>query len=187
VVHPNVGAGAGAGVGAGQDGRWRAGTPGRLHVLSCPPPLCPHVEFAAAAVLATPVSLVWTAQPEVAGALQAVLDFSAPTGTVGMLAARLRRLGAVRFDAVEGPAAGVDAERYSFDPDLGLHHAGVAANGDVVVAEGPLRALLAATVGEPGALAHGLERLLGVAWDAALEPLRAGGEGAPVSWLRRTG
>ncbi len=159
----------------------------RLHVLSCPPAMCPHVEFAVAAVLETPVSLTWTAQPALPGLLQAVLEVAAAPGTAGALATRLRRLGPVRFEVVEGPAPGVDAERYSGDPDLGLHRAALAANGDVVVSEGQLRSLLAAAAGEATVLVHGLERLLGTAWDGALEPLRVGGEGAPVSWLRRTG
>lgn len=174
-------------VGSGRDGL----VPGRLHVLSCPPPLCPHVEFGAAAVLGTPVSLAWSPQPGLPGLLQATLDWAAASGTAAALAGRLRGLGPVRFDVVEGPVAGADAERYCYDPDLGLHHAALAANGDVVVGEGPLRALLAVSrTGCPGApekLAQGLERLLGQPWDEVLDPLRAGGEGAPVTWLRRTG
>lgn len=161
--------------------------PGRVHVLSCPPALCPHAEFAVAGALGVPVSLQWSVQAAAQGCLQAMLEWRAPSGTAGGLAARLRRLGPVRFDVVEGPLAGADAERYSFDPDLGLHRAALAANGDVVVGEGPLRSLLDAARAEPGALVQGLERLLGSAWDSALEPLRVGGEGAAVSWLRRTG
>lgn len=160
---------------------------GRLHVLSCPPALCPHVEFAAAAALGVPVSARWSAQPALPGALQALLDWSGPGGTAGALASGLRRLRLLRFDVVESATSTSDAERYSWDPDLGLHHALLAASGETVLAEGPLRALLVATAGEPAALAYGLDRLLGGAWDAALEPLRVGAEGAPVSWLRRVG
>jgi len=165
--------------------------PGRLVVLSCPPALCPHVEFAVAGALGCPVSLTWTGQPALPGALQAALEVAVPPGTAAVLVARLRRLGPVRFEVVEGPSGGTDAERYAYDPDLGLHRAPLAANGDVVVGEGPLRALLAGALGDGDradlSLAVGLERLLGVAWDAALDPLRAGGDGAPVSWLRATG
>jgi hypothetical protein len=160
--------------------------PGVLAVLACPPPLCPHVEFAAGAVLGEPVSLSWTAQVARPGTLLAALEWRAGPGTAGQLAARLRRLGPVAFEVTEGPSCGCDAERYSYTATLGLHRAAIAANGDVVVAEGPLRDLLARTA-EPTALAHGLERLLGSAWDEELEPLRRGGHGAPVTWLRRTG
>lgn len=159
---------------------------GRLHVLACPPALCPHAEFAAAAVLGMPVSLSWTAQPALPGSLQAVLDWAGAPGTGGVLASALRRLRLARFEVLEQASAHTDAERHSWDPDLGMHRSALSAAGETVVAEGPLRALLAAS-SEPGELAHGLDRLLGTAWDEALEPLRVGGEGAPVSWLRRAG
>ena len=161
--------------------------PGRLVVLSCPPAICPHAEFAVAAALACPVSLVWADQPALPGTLQATLAFAAAPGTAALLAAGLRRLGPLRFEVVEGPGGtDGDAERYSYDADLGLHRTALSASGEVVVREGQLAALLASARGEHE-LAQGLRRLLGTAWDEALEPLRIGGEGAPVSWLRRTG
>jgi hypothetical protein len=151
--------------------------------------LCPHLEFALAAELEHPVTLRWSAQPADPGALTAAVDLTGPTGLAGRLAGRLRALGPVRFDICEGPTSAAEAERYSYTPDLGLFRASLAANGDVVVAEGQLRALLAASHDAGGAarLVHGLERALGTAWDEELEPLRQGGSGAPISWLRRTG
>lgn len=172
--------------------------PARLVVLSCPPALCPHVEFAVASVLGAPVALRWTAQPALPGTLTAAADVAGAPGLASRLAGRLRALGPVRFEvadeAVPGcPATGraSDPERYSYTPDLGLFQTSLSASGDVMVGEGPLRALLEASSDRPGGggaeLAHGLQRLLGTAWDAELEPLRHGGAGAPVSWLRRTG
>lgn len=160
--------------------------PGKLAVLACPPPLCPHLEFAVSGTLSAPVSLTWTAQPGRPGFLFAALEWRASPGTAGRLAAALRRLGQVTFEAVEGPSPGCDAERYSFTPELGLHRAAIAANGDVVVGEAELRALLERGEGRE-TLARGLHRLLGTAWDDVLEPLRRGAHGAPVTWLRRTG
>jgi hypothetical protein len=162
----------------------------RLSVLACPAPLCPHLEFAVSAVLSTPVALRWVDQPGLRGALTATAELRGAPGLGGRLAARLRTLGPVRFEVLEDACAGVDAERHSFTPDLGLFRTALSANGDVVVTEGRLRELLDRShrAGEGGAtLAHGLERLLGTAWDEELEPLRRGGDGAPVSWLRRTG
>lgn len=166
---------------------------GRLVVLSCPPALCPHLEFAVSGVLEAPITLRWTEQPALPGTLTAAADLAGPPGTAGRLAARLRGLGPVRFEVNESPPpgiAGADPERYSYTPDLGLYRASLAANGDVAVSEGPLRALLRDShdrAGDAATLAHGLERLLGTAWDEELEPLRRGGAGAPISWLRRTG
>ena len=39
----------------------------------------------------------------------------------------------------------------------------------------------------PEALAHALEKALGTAWDAELEPYRHAGDGAPVTLLTRVG
>ncbi len=162
------------------------GIPGMLAVLACPPPLCPHLEFAVSAVLSSPVSLTWTEQPSSPGSFHAALQWRAPCGTAGRLAGQLRRLGPVSFDVVEGPSPGCDSERYSHTPELGLHRASIAANGDVVVGEAALRALIDRGEGRE-TLARGLHRLLGTAWDDVLEPLRQGAHGAPVTWLRRTG
>jgi hypothetical protein len=162
----------------------------RLSVLACPPALCPHLEFAVSAVMATPVSLRWVDQPARPGTLTATVELRGAPGLAGRLAARLQTLGPVFVELVEDASADADPERYSYTPDLGLFRASLAANGDVVVAEGRLRALLEASHrgGDVGTtLAHGVERLLGTAWDEELEPLRRGGDGAPVSWLRRTG
>jgi hypothetical protein len=56
-------------------------------------------------------------------------------------------------------------------------------NGDVLVGEDRLRALLATATGPQ--LAAGLDALLGSAWDDELEPYREAGEGAPVTWLHQ--
>jgi hypothetical protein len=58
----------------------------------------------------------------------------------------------------------------------------MSANGDIVVGEMRLRALMAA--GADTLLAE-LDSVLGTAWDQALEAYRDGGEGAEVSWLSR--
>jgi uncharacterized protein DUF3145 len=60
----------------------------------------------------------------------------------------------------------------------------VSANGDVVIGEERLRGLLArARTAED--YEHGITDLLGVAWDAELEPYRLGGDGAPVTLLHQ--
>ena len=160
--------------------------PGMLSVLACPPPLCPHLEFAVSSALSAPVSLTWSRQPGRPGFVYAGLEWRSGPGTSGQLASRLRRLGHVVFEAVEGPSPGCDAERYTYTPELGLHRASIAANGDVVVGEAALRALLERGAGRD-TLARGLHRLLGTEWDEAVEPLRRGAHGAPVTWLRQTG
>ena len=63
--------------------------------------------------------------------------------------------------------------------------AGTSANGDVVVGEDRLRALLAEV---PGSQLPGrVHDLLGSAWDDALEPFRLAGDSAPITWLHQVG
>ncbi len=133
-----------------------------------------------------PAPLEWSAQPARPGMAYAALEWRAPAGTAGRLASRLRGLGSLAFEVVEGPAAGCDASRYSYTPELGLFHGSVNAAGDLVIGEEEIRALLARTTGRVQ-LARGLGELLGEDWDDALEALRQGGDGAPVTWLKRTG
>lgn len=58
----------------------------------------------------------------------------------------------------------------------------MSANGDVVVGEMRLRALMASGA---DTLTAELDSVLGTAWDEALEAYRDGGAGAEVSWLSR--
>lgn len=157
---------------------------GVLYVHSCPPALCPHVEWAAAAELGVRVSLSWTAQPAEPGLLRAETGWHGRPGTAARLTSALRRWPMLRFEISEDPSPGCDGERFSVTPSLGLFRTTTSANGDALVSEDRLRALLAGTA-ENALLAHGLDRLLGGDWDSELEPFRQAGEGAPVTWLHQ--
>jgi len=76
----------------------------------------------------------------------------------------------------------VDGHRWCHTPQLGLWSGAMSANGDVMVGEMRLRALMASGA---DVLAAELDSVLGTAWDDALEPYRDGGDGAEVSWLSR--
>ena len=56
-------------------------TSGVLYVHSCPPALCPHVEWAVAAELGVRVRLDWTAQPAAPGALRTEVGWRGRPGT----------------------------------------------------------------------------------------------------------
>lgn len=158
-------------------------TGGVLYVHSCPPALCPHVEWAVAAELGVRVSLPWSAQPASPGLLRAESGWRGRPGTAGRLAAALRGWTVLRYEVTEEASPGLDGERYAVTPTLGVFRATMSANGDVLVGEDRLRALLATATGPQ--LAQGLDGLLGSAWDAELEPFREAGEGAPVTWLHQ--
>ncbi len=156
---------------------------GVLYVHSSPAALCPHVEWAVASELGARVSLTWTAQPAEPGMLRAESSWRGRPGTAGRIAAVLKSWSLLRYEVTENPSAGVDGERYSITPTLGVYRTTVAANGDIVIGEDRLRALLATAQGPQ--LAHGIDSLLGSAWDDELEPFREAGEGAAVTWLHQ--
>jgi hypothetical protein len=155
-----------------------------VSVLACPPALCPHVEFALAAQVHTPVSMEWSAQTARPGTLTATIDGKLPEGSAAGITARLRALDPIWFEVVEGPQP--RGERFSYTPDLGVYRADLNAIGDIMVSEMRLRDLVDRVAAGP-ALVEGIGRLLGQAWDEELEPLRRGTDGMAVSLLRRTG
>jgi hypothetical protein len=156
---------------------------GVLFVHSCPPALCPHVEWAVASELGTRVSLQWTAQPAEPSSLRAECAWRGRPGTAGRLAAALRGWSMLRYEVTEEASAGHDGERYAVTPSLGAFRSTISANGDLVVGEDRLRHLLATAQGPQ--LAHGIDALLGSAWDDELEPYRLAGDGAPVTFLHQ--
>ena len=160
-------------------------TRGVVFVHSSPTAVCPHVEWAMPGVLGSKVSLQWTPQSASPGQLRAEVAWKGASGSGGALAGALRAWPMLRFEVTEEPSHGVDGERFCHAPSLGLWRGRTSANGDIVVGEDQLRALLLDT---PAAQVAGrLQNLLGSAWDEALEPFRLAGDGAPVTWLHQVG
>ena len=92
----------------------------------------------------------------------------------------------IRFEVTEEPGPGVDGERFMHVPGHGLFHGVMGASGDIQIGEDRLRSIMA-SAHAPEALSHALEKALGTAWDAELEPYRYAGDGAPVTLLTRVG
>lgn len=156
---------------------------GVFYVHSAQPALCPHIEWAVAGVVGVPISLAWTDQPAAPGSMRAELNWEAAPGTAAGITSALRNWKLLRFEVTEDPTPGCDGVRYSFTPSLGVFTGVIGANGDVMVPEDRLRAVMADAAAGKGALEHELERLLGTPWDHELEPFRRAGDGAPVRWL----
>jgi hypothetical protein len=161
-------------------------TRGVVYVHSTPLAVCPHVEWAIARVLTVPVSLQWTPQPIEPGARRAECGWTGRPGTAAEIAGELRQWPMLRYEVTEEPSPGVDGERFMHVPGRGLFRATAGAAGDVQLGEDLIRALVATARG-PEALSHLLDRALGTAWDAELEPYRHAGDGAPVTLLTRVG
>lgn len=168
------------------DGASSAGgvqTRGVLFVHSAPSALCPHIEWAAGGVFGAPVDLTWTPQPAKPGCYRAERSWAGPVGTGARLASALRGWEHLLFEVTEDPTPGSEGARFSFTPDLGVFHAVTGLHGDIMIPEDRLKAaVVKAAVGETDLLAE-IDRLLGRAWDDALEPFRYAGDGAPVRWL----
>ncbi|MCY7340349.1 MAG: DUF3145 domain-containing protein [Pseudonocardia sp.] len=158
---------------------------GVVFVHSSPTAVCPHVEWAISGVLSTRVSLQWTAQPAVNGQLRAECTWNGPVGSGGALAGALRAWPMLRFEVTEEPSPGVDGERFCHVPALGLWRGRTSANGDIVVGEDQLRALLEQV--PAGQVPGRVHELLGSAWDDELESFRPAGDGAPITWLHQVG
>lgn len=158
---------------------------GVVFVHSSPTAVCPHVEWAISGVLGVQVSLRWTPQRVAPGQLRTECSWSAPPGSGGALAGALRAWPMLRFEVTEDPTQGVDGQRFSFVPALGLWSGRTSANGDTVIGEDQLRTMLAGT---PAAqVPDRLHAMLGADWDEALEPFRWVGEGSQATWLHQVG
>jgi len=157
-------------------------TTGVVYIHASPAAVCPHVEWALSSTLNARANLRWTPQPAMPGQLRAVTNWVGPVGTGSALANALRSWSVLRFEVTEDPSVGVDGQRFSHTPSLGLWSGVMSASGDIMVGEMRLRSLMS-----EGAdmLASELDSVLGTAWDEALEPFRTGGDiGAEITWLR---
>jgi hypothetical protein len=160
-------------------------TRGMVFIHSTPTALCPHIGWALEGVLDTRVALDWTPQPAQAATMRTEFAWTGEQGTGAQLASAMRGWDGLRYEVVEEASRGSDGARWTHTPALGIHHARLSANGDVVVNEDRLRALLADARGNLGAFTAEVDRAIGSAWDAELERFRHAGEGAPVTWLHK--
>ena len=158
-------------------------TRGVLFVHAAPAALCAHVEWAVAGALGMPVDLAWTPQPAHSGLFRAEYSWAAAVGTGATIVSALRGWEHLRFEVTEDPTSVSEGARFSSTPELGVFHAVTGLHGDIMIPEDRLKAAVvkAAIGGVP--LEAEVDKLLGRAWDEALEPYRYAGDGAPVRWL----
>ena len=160
-------------------------TRGVLFVHSSPRALCPHLEWAVSDVLGIRVSLDWLPQPVLPGQVRTEISWQSKPGTAARLTSALRQFKTIRYEVAEEPGKGAEGERFAVTPHLGVFRATMGPHGDVMIHEDRLRAVIAAAGDEPGELRASIDRILGTAWDAELEPFRRAGDGVPVRWLHQ--
>ncbi|QRY60960.1 DUF3145 domain-containing protein [Gordonia sp. PDNC005] len=159
-------------------------TTGVVYIHASPVALCPHVEWALSSTLNARADLKWSTQDAEPGRMRATVDWTGPVGTGARLANALREWPGLAFEVTENASEGVDGERFSHVPGLGLWRGSISANGDVIVGEMQLRAMMDAQPDSAG-LAAELDTALGTAWDDALESYRMGGADGEVTWLHQ--
>jgi hypothetical protein len=139
-----------------------------------------HVEWAVQRAVDRTHPFEWELQPIVNGMSRCEMTWFGPEGAGAQIASALRGFPNLRFEVTEDSATGI-GERFCFTPALGMFRAAVGPEGDIVVGEQRLRALLSTPD-----LEQGLQRLLGQPWDDELEPFRMAID-ASVRWLTRVG
>ena len=115
---------------------------GVIFVHSTPAALCPHIEWAAGAVLGLHLNLEWTDQPAEPGTLRAEYSWTGPAGSSAGLASALRSCQRLRFEVTEDASSADQGHRYAFTPDLGVFHAATGPHGDIQISEQRLRATM---------------------------------------------
>lgn len=160
-----------------------ATTRGVLFVHSAPAALCAHVEWAAAGVLGRAVDLAWTPQSARSGHYRCEYTWSARVGTAATMVSALRGWEHLLFEVTEDSTHLSEGARFSSTPELGVFHAVTGLHGDIMIPEDRLKAAVVKAAITGVALESEIDKLLGNAWDEALEPFRYAGEGAPVRWL----
>lgn len=165
----------------------RVMTRGVVFIHSTPTALCPHISWAIEGVLGARVSLDWTPQPAQAGTVRTEFSWTGEAGTGAHLSSAMRGWDGLRYEVVEEASRAGDGARWTHTPALGIHHGRLSANGDLVLNEDRIRAIVADSGGNLAVLTAGLDLALGAAWDAELEHFRHAGEGAPAKWLHKVG
>ena len=77
----------------------------------------------------------------------------------------------IRFEITEVNKNTNDATLYRVTPDLGLHQATLASNGDVVLNENQVNTILKNSITHDRLISN-LENALGTSWEVELEPYR---------------
>ena len=143
---------------------------GSLVIHSLPSALRRHVDWAIQSVLGNHVEPEWKSQPLIAGTYRSTVEWRDSTGRASELASSLRTWHYIHFEVQEFSDNG--GEIFRFTPELGIHRGVTDAAGAIQIGEFSVTHLLDTSFDEES-LREELERLLGTAWELALEPFRS--------------
>ena len=144
---------------------------GRIHIYSAPAALTQHIEWAINQHLNQVVKITWLSQPLLPGCLAADLEYKSKLPVAAKIATALKGWHYIRFEIRQINLSTTDAVLYRVTPDLGLHQASLASNGDVVINENQLSQIINNSYSHK-MLKSNLENALGINWEIELEPYR---------------
>ncbi len=144
---------------------------GRIHIYSAPAALTQHIEWALNQHLNQVVKITWVNQPLLPGSLAMEFEYKSQRPVADKIAIALKGWHYIRFEIRQVNLSTTDAVLYRITPDLGLHQASLASNGDVVINENQLNQLITNSYSHK-MLKSNLENALGMQWEIELEPYR---------------
>jgi hypothetical protein len=144
---------------------------GRIHIYSTPAALVQHVEWALNQSIGAAIRPRWRNQPLSPGAKAAEIEYQSEIAIAAKLATALIKWRYLRFEITEQSQLTGDTTLYRITPDLGLHQASLASNGDVILNEHQVNHIISNSISLKK-LQSDLESALGNQWEIELEPYR---------------
>ena len=144
---------------------------GRIHIYSTPAALTQHIEWALIQSIGSGVEPNWINQPLIPGCKALEVEYQGRQPIAAKLATALIKWRYLRFEITEQSLLTGDATLYRITPDLGLHQASIASNGDVTLNEHQLNQIISNAISHKK-LQVDLEKALGNQWEIELEPFR---------------
>jgi hypothetical protein len=142
---------------------------GFIVIHSAPAALRPHIEWGLQSIVGNWLSLEWKSQPKATGTFRTTVEFRDRKGTAAKITTALKAWHYLRFEVREESEMG--GEFFRFVPELGLHRSTINEFGSISVSEELLIQSLKKSFDEDS-LREEIERVLGTAWELALEPFR---------------
>jgi len=159
---------------------------GRILIYSAPTALQEHITWAIEQALGQVVKLPWQNQPLNPAAKALQLEYKHHMPIAAKLATALKAWHYIRFEIREVNKNTQDGTYYRATPDLGLHQAHLASNGDVVLNENQVTSILKNSFSYEK-LQVNLENALGINWDLELEPYRLALAGPVLNTVSKSG
>ena len=144
---------------------------GRILIYSTPAALTQHIEWALDQHIGDRVGPTWVNQPLAPGAKATEVEYQSKVAIAAKLARALIKWRYLRFEITEQFEVSGDATLYRVTPDLGLHQAALASNGDVILNEHQVNQIIGNSISHNKFQAD-LEQALGNEWEIELEPFR---------------